>query len=162
MGKDYCSITNCHNTKGMIGRFGKPVKLHHLPGEKSLRSAWIRAISRRNYRPNSCYTQVCSDHFPGCNGRTWKHTVPTLFLPQRTIRRLMLEKRLTAVKMPFGTVVLVLKMTTLIVIVPCRRNHCSLKTKYILIQGRKQMFAKKMKMYILIAHRIHHFLLWTS
>lgn len=30
----------------------------------------------------------------------------------------MLEKRLTALKMPFGTVVLVLKMTILIVIVP--------------------------------------------
>ena len=84
MGKDYCAITNCHNTKGLIGRFGKPVKLHHLPGEKHLRSAWIRAISRRNYRPNSSYTHVCSDHFPGGNGRTWKHTVPTLFLPQRT------------------------------------------------------------------------------
>jgi hypothetical protein len=33
--------------------------------------------------------------------------------------------------MHFGTVVLVLKMTILIVIVPYRRNHCSLKKKYI-------------------------------
>ena len=82
MGKDYCAIKDCHNTPGMIGRFGKKVKLHHLPKEKALRSAWLRAVSRKHFTPTS-YTQVCSDHFPDGNGRTWKHTVPTLFLPQR-------------------------------------------------------------------------------
>jgi hypothetical protein len=47
MGKDYCSIKECHNTAGCVGRFGKIVRLHHLPKEKSLRSAWVRAISRK-------------------------------------------------------------------------------------------------------------------
>jgi hypothetical protein len=101
MGKDYCAITNCHNTKGVIGRFGKPVKLHHLPDEKHLRSAWIRAISRRNYRPNSSYTQVCSEHFPGGNGRTWKHTVPTLFLPQMTYSEINARETTNSTKNAF-------------------------------------------------------------
>ncbi|XP_048746653.2 uncharacterized protein LOC125659141 [Ostrea edulis] len=83
MGKDYCAIKGCHNTTGVIGKFGKAVKLHHLPKKQSLRSAWIRAISRSNYKGGH-YTYVCSDHFPDGDGRTWKHEVPTLFLPQRT------------------------------------------------------------------------------
>ena len=83
MGKNYCALKDCHNTAGMRGRFGKVVKLHHLPtGNRTLRSAWVRAISRKNYRASS-YTQVCSDHFPGGNGRTWQHNTPTLFLPQK-------------------------------------------------------------------------------
>jgi hypothetical protein len=83
MGKNYCALKDCHNTAGMRGRFGKVVKLHHLPtGNRTLRSAWVRAISRKNYRASS-YTQVCSNHFPGGNGRTWQHNTPTLFLPQK-------------------------------------------------------------------------------
>ena len=84
MGKNYCAVKDCHNTAGMRGRFGKVVKLHHLPGNPALRSAWVRAISRKNYRASS-YTQICSDHFPGGNGRTWRHNTPTLFLPQKDI-----------------------------------------------------------------------------
>nr|XP_022298371.1 uncharacterized protein LOC111107452 [Crassostrea virginica] len=83
MGKDYCSIKGCHNTTGIIGRFGKRVKLHHLPKKQSLKSAWLRAISRSNYKGGH-FTYVCSDHFPHGDGRTWKHEVPTLFLPQKT------------------------------------------------------------------------------
>lgn len=63
MGKDYCAIKDCHNTTGTIGRFNKSVKLHHLPKKQSLRSAWIRAISRSNYKGGH-HTYVCSDHFP--------------------------------------------------------------------------------------------------
>lgn len=44
-------------------------------------SAWIRDISRSNYRGGH-HTYVCSDHFPDGEGRTWKYEVPTLFLPQ--------------------------------------------------------------------------------
>ena len=83
MGKDYCSIKGCHNTTGIIGRFGKRVKLHHLPKKQPLKSAWLRAISRSNYKGGH-FTYVCSDHFPHGDGRTWKHEVPTLFLPQKT------------------------------------------------------------------------------
>jgi len=82
MGKDYCSIKDCHNTAGCVGRFGKIVRLHHLPKEKSLRSAWVRAISKKSYNCGT-WTRVCSDHFPEGDGRTWKHTVPTLNLPQK-------------------------------------------------------------------------------
>ena len=86
MGKDYCAITGCHNFAGKIGRFSKPVKLHQLPTNKYLRSAWIRAISRKNFKPSS-YTRVCSDHFPNGEGRTWSNNVPTLFLPQKFIAK---------------------------------------------------------------------------
>ncbi len=82
MGKDYCAIKDCHNRAGQIGRFGKSIKLHHLPKNKALRSAWVRVISRKNYQPSK-YTQVCSDHFPNGEGRTWEHVVPTLYLPQK-------------------------------------------------------------------------------
>ena len=57
MGKNYCAIKDCHNTKGMIGRFGIQVKLHHLQSDKDLRAAWLRAISRKDFTPSS-YTQV--------------------------------------------------------------------------------------------------------
>ena len=100
MGKNYCAIKNCHNTAGVIGRFGIPVKLHHLPGDKSLRSAWIRAISRKYYRPSS-YTQVCSDHFPGGNGRTWRYNVPTLFLPQKIQEEPHLRKTVNSKNTPW-------------------------------------------------------------
>ena len=46
-------------------------------------SASLRAISRSNYKGGH-FTYVCSDHFPHGDGRTWKHEVPTLFLPQKT------------------------------------------------------------------------------
>ena len=82
MGKDYCAIAQCHNFNGKIGRFGKLVRLHSLPKDKTLRSAWIRAISRKNYVPNR-NTFVCSDHFPDGEGRKWKNNVPTLHLPQK-------------------------------------------------------------------------------
>lgn len=50
MVKDYCAITDSHNTTGTIERFNKSVKLHHLPKKQSLRSAWIRGITRLNYK----------------------------------------------------------------------------------------------------------------
>jgi len=55
MGKDYCAITNCHNTKGVIGRFGKP----------------------------------------------WIHTVPTLFLPQRTYSEINARETTNSTKNAF-------------------------------------------------------------
>ena len=55
-------MTNCHNYSGKIGKFGKVVTLHKLPKQGSIRGAWIRAISRKNWKPTS-YTRVCSDHF---------------------------------------------------------------------------------------------------
>jgi len=57
MGKNYCAIKDCHNTKSMIGRFGIQVKLHHLPSDKDIRATWLRAISRKDFKPSS-YTQV--------------------------------------------------------------------------------------------------------
>ena len=92
MGKDYCSIKGCHNTRGIVGRFGKNVKLHHLPKKQSLRSAWLRAISRSKYKWGH-FTFVCSDHFPDGEGRTWKHDVPSLFLPQK--KEKVVNKRTT-------------------------------------------------------------------
>jgi hypothetical protein len=57
MGKNYCALKDCHNTAGMRGRFGKVVKLHHLPtGNRTLRSAWVRAISRKNSDRNKSIT----------------------------------------------------------------------------------------------------------
>lgn len=76
MGKDYCAIKDCHNTTGTIGRFNKSVKLHHLPKKQSLRSAWIRAISRSNYKGGH-HTYVCSDHFPdGGSMRCQRYSSP--------------------------------------------------------------------------------------
>lgn len=84
MGKNYCAVKDCHNVSGRIGRFGKPVKLHELPKKQHLRTAWLRAISRKHFNPKR--TQVCSDHFPEGNGRTWNNQVPTLFLPHKTVK----------------------------------------------------------------------------
>lgn len=51
MGKNYCAVKDCHNVSGRIGRFGKPVKLHELPKKQHLRTAWLRAISRKHFNP---------------------------------------------------------------------------------------------------------------
>ena len=46
-------------------------------------SMQINLKKRSNYK--GChFTYVCPDHFPHGDGRTWKHEVPTLFLPQKT------------------------------------------------------------------------------
>ncbi|KAK3106233.1 hypothetical protein FSP39_015763 [Pinctada imbricata] len=104
-GENYCSIKDCHNVPGKIGRFGKAVKLHEIPKKKALRAVWLRAISRKNFNPKRTQvqyssitsqrsalavyrsllsrTKVCSDHFPDGNGRTWEHQIPTIFLPQK-------------------------------------------------------------------------------
>ncbi|KAJ8315680.1 hypothetical protein KUTeg_007830 [Tegillarca granosa] len=81
MGRNYCAIKDCHNYLNKIGRFGKPVKLHNLPKEPYLRKAWMIAISRKDFSPKRTF--VCSDHFPNGDGRTWRHKVPSLFLPQK-------------------------------------------------------------------------------
>lgn len=93
-------MKDCHNTAGRIGRFGKPVKLHRLPSDKGLRMAWIRAISRKNFKPSG-YTMVCSDHFPGGNGRTWRDDVPTLFLPQKAMEEPKLRTTANSKKGPW-------------------------------------------------------------
>lgn len=51
MGKNYCAVKDCHNVSGRIGRFGKSVKLHELPKKQHLRTAWLRAISRKHFNP---------------------------------------------------------------------------------------------------------------
>ena len=88
MGKpDYCAIKGCHNKPRDVGRFGRVVKLHRLPKQRHLRTAWLRAISRKDYKPSS-YTQVCSDHFPRGEGRTAQNPVPTLHLPHKPEKEL--------------------------------------------------------------------------
>jgi len=87
MGKDYCCIFECHNFSGRVGKFGKKVTLHKLPKEQYTRKAWIRAISRKNWKPTS-YTRVCSDHFLDGIGPNSidRNKVPTENLPQRETR----------------------------------------------------------------------------
>jgi hypothetical protein len=60
MGKYYCCMPECHNFKGKTGKYGKSVTLHKLPSNISTRRAWIRTISRKNWKPTA-YTRVCSD-----------------------------------------------------------------------------------------------------
>ncbi|KAH3814731.1 hypothetical protein DPMN_143240 [Dreissena polymorpha] len=62
MGKDYCSIFECHNFSGRVGKFSKKVVLHKMPKDPCTRKAWVMAISRKNWFP-TLYTRVCSDHF---------------------------------------------------------------------------------------------------
>ena len=82
MGKDYCAFKHCKMTKGKIGIFGKAVKMHFLPKNEPFRSEWLKVIkiNRKNFVP-SPYTQVCSDHFPRGEGRTWRYNVPIINLP---------------------------------------------------------------------------------
>ncbi|CAC5421797.1 unnamed protein product [Mytilus coruscus] len=64
MGKpNFCAIRECHNKSRDKGRFDRTVKLHRLPKEGTVRSAWLRAISQNDFKP-STYISVCSDHFP--------------------------------------------------------------------------------------------------
>ncbi|KAK3107238.1 hypothetical protein FSP39_010019 [Pinctada imbricata] len=34
------------------------------------------------------FKKVCSDHFPDGNGRTWEHQIPTIFLPQKSEKKI--------------------------------------------------------------------------
>lgn len=76
----------CRNYSGRVGKFGKTVTLHKLPKEQYIRRAWIRAISRKNWKPTS-YTRVCSDHFMDGIGPNSvdRNKIPTENLPQREI-----------------------------------------------------------------------------
>lgn len=58
MGKNYCAVKDCHNVSGRIGRFGKPVKLHELPKKQHLRTAWLRAISRKHFNPKRTQVRI--------------------------------------------------------------------------------------------------------
>uniref|UniRef100_K1Q036 Solute carrier family 22 member 5 n=1 Tax=Magallana gigas TaxID=29159 RepID=K1Q036_MAGGI len=71
---------------GRVGKFDKKVILHKLPKEQYIRRAWIRAISRKNWKPTS-YTRVCSDHFRDGIGPNSvdRNKIPTENLPQRGI-----------------------------------------------------------------------------
>ena len=84
MGRDYCSVFECHNFSGRIGKFGHKVTLHKLPKEQYARRAWICAISRKNWKPSS-YTRVCSDHFVDGIGPNYanRSKIPTEHLPQK-------------------------------------------------------------------------------
>lgn len=77
---------NCHNYSGRVGKFDKKVTLHKLPKEQYTRRAWIRAVSRKNWKPTS-YTRVCSDHFRDGIGPNSvdRNKIPTEYLPQRGI-----------------------------------------------------------------------------
>lgn len=83
-GKYYCCVTKCHNFSGRVGSFGRHVTLHKLPKEVYTRRAWIRLISRKNWKPSS-YTRVCSDHFKDGVGLTSqdRNKIPSENLPQK-------------------------------------------------------------------------------
>ncbi|KAH3690455.1 hypothetical protein DPMN_192082 [Dreissena polymorpha] len=49
MGKDYCSIFECHNFSGRVGKFSKKVVLHKMPKDPCTRKAWVMAISWKNW-----------------------------------------------------------------------------------------------------------------
>ena len=79
-------MPNCHGTTGKIGKFGKVLTLHKLPGKDvSLRRAWIRAISRKHWIATD-YTRVCSDHFHDGVGPNYfeKRKIPTENLQQKS------------------------------------------------------------------------------
>lgn len=84
MDRYYCCMTNCSNYKGRVGRLGKPVTLHKLPRDQAARRAWIRLISRKNWKPSD-YTRVCSDHFAEVTGPDSqdRNKLPTEFLAQK-------------------------------------------------------------------------------
>lgn len=86
MGKYYCCMPECHNFKGKTGKYGKSVTLHKLPSNISTRRAWIRAISRKNWKPTA-YTRVCSDHFEDGIGPCYftRNKVPTVNLAQKPL-----------------------------------------------------------------------------
>ncbi|KAH3797893.1 hypothetical protein DPMN_151483 [Dreissena polymorpha] len=86
MGKDYCSIFECHNFSGRVGKFSKKVVLHKMPKDPCTRKAWVMAISRKNWFP-TLYTRVCSDHFADGIGpySVNRKKVPTENLPQRNV-----------------------------------------------------------------------------
>ncbi|XP_045207892.2 uncharacterized protein LOC123559832 [Mercenaria mercenaria] len=71
-------------TSERVGKFGKKVTLHKLPKHQSTRQAWIRAISRKNWKPTS-YTRVCSDHFKNGVGpdSVNRNKIPRVNLPQK-------------------------------------------------------------------------------
>lgn len=87
MGKYYCCVTKCHNFSGRVGSFGRHVTLHKLPKEVYTRRAWIRLISRKNWKPSS-YTRVCSDHFKDGVRTTSqdRNKIPSENLPQKQIK----------------------------------------------------------------------------
>jgi hypothetical protein len=93
MGKDYCCVTNCSNFSGRIGRFGKKVTLHKLPRDTYVRRAWIRLISRKNWKPTS-YTRVCSDHFKDGVGPNYlnRNKVPSENLPQKKCTKIFTRR----------------------------------------------------------------------
>ena len=81
IGKEYCTIKDCSNTAGQIGRFGKAVKLHPLSKSKAIRADWLHAISKENFTRSRC-AQLCYDHFPGGISRNWIYTLPVMRLRQ--------------------------------------------------------------------------------
>jgi hypothetical protein len=93
MGKNYCCVTNSSNVSGGIGRFGKKVTLYKLPMDTYAKRAWIRLISRKNWKPTS-YTRVCSDHFKGGVGPNYlnRNKIPSENLPQKKCTKLFTRR----------------------------------------------------------------------
>ena len=57
----YCCAPLCKLDSGK----DKKIPFHEFPLDSSLRSAWLKAVSRKNFHPNeaSNSSRVCSKHF---------------------------------------------------------------------------------------------------
>lgn len=55
----FCAITYCHSKSGDKGSFERTVQLHRHPKEGTVRSVWLRAIIRKDFKPTT-YASVCS------------------------------------------------------------------------------------------------------
>lgn len=83
-GLQYCVV--CKNYRGKVID-GRVVKLHTLPKNKIIRTAWERRLRlvRKDYNTVK-YPVLCSEHFVGKKGPSTGDDVPSIF-PSRIFKQ---------------------------------------------------------------------------